>query len=73
VNVADIFPLATVTDAGVVAALLLLVSFTAIPLAGASPFRVTVAVEFVPPVKDVGVTTTDCSIGGTIVSVAVAL
>jgi hypothetical protein len=51
---------ATVTDAGTVAALvLLLVSVTTTPPVGAGPVRVTVPVLLAPPVTDEGLTVTD--------------
>jgi hypothetical protein len=59
VNVALVVPAATVTLAGTVAAaVLLLVSVTAAPPAGAAPFKVTVTVEEVPPVTLVGLSVT---------------
>ena len=55
VNVALVAPAATVTFAGTVAAaVLLLVSVTTAPPAGAALFNVTVPVEEVPPVTLVG-------------------
>jgi hypothetical protein len=59
VNVALVAPAATVTFAGTcAAAVLLLVSVTAAPPAGATPFKVTVPVEEVPPVTLVGLSVT---------------
>ena len=59
VNVALVAPAATVTLAGTVAAdVLLLVSVTAAPPAGAAPFKVTVPVDEVPPVTLVGLSVT---------------
>ena len=55
VNVALVAPAATVTLAGTVAtAVLLLVSVTAAPPAGAAPFKVTVPVDEVPPLRWMG-------------------
>jgi len=60
VNVAVVALAATVTLAGTVAAaVLLLVSVTTAPPAGAEPFSVTVPVEEVPPVTDVGLKLTE--------------
>lgn len=70
-NVADEAPAATVTLAGTEAtAGVALDSVTAEPPAGAGPFRLTVPVEPLPPVTDVGFKETESSRGLT-VSVAV--
>ena len=59
VNVAVVAPAATVTEAGTVAALvLLLVNATTAPPAGAAALSVTVPVLFAPPVTAVGFTVT---------------
>jgi hypothetical protein len=74
VNVALLAFAATVTDAGTVAAaVLLLVSVTTVPPVGAGPVRVTVPVLFVPPVTEVGLAVRVESAVGLIVSVAVLL
>jgi hypothetical protein len=60
VNVAEVLPEATVTDAGTVAATVFeLVSVTTVPAAGAGPVSVTVPVTAVvlPPFTLVGLTT----------------
>jgi len=59
-NVAVVFPEATVTEAGTVTPLevLLLVSVTDVPLVGAELVSVTVPVELVPPVTVVGLKVT---------------
>src|SRR5438045_2235406 len=55
VNLAVVAPAATVTDAGTVAALrLLLVNATTAPPAGAAALSVTVPVLFAPPVSVAG-------------------
>jgi len=63
VNVAVVAPDATVTLAGTVAAALLLDSDTVAPLVGAAPLNVTVPVDEVPPVTEVGLSATDESVG----------
>jgi hypothetical protein len=74
VKVALVAPDATVSDAGTVAAaVLLLVSVTVAPPAGALPFRVTVAVLFAPPVTVAGFSETEEGVNGLTVSVAVLL
>ena len=71
VNVAVVAFAGTVTDAGTVAALvLLLASVTATPPVGAGPVRVTVPVLLVPPVTDEGLTVTEDRAVGLTVSVA---
>jgi len=71
VNVAVVAPAATVTLAGTVAApVLLLLSVTAAPPAGAGPFSVTVPVEEVPPVTDVGLRFTKLGVGAFTANVA---
>jgi hypothetical protein len=75
VNVADVLPAATVTLVGTVAAaVLLLERLTTAPPAGATPLRVTVPVEGVPPVTLVGFSETDDAVTVTgAVTVRVAL
>ena len=72
-NVAVVLPAATVTLAGTVADELLLDSATEIPPVGAAALTVTVPVEELPPVTDVGLSDTEDSAAapGVIVSVAV--
>ena len=50
--------------------MLLLLSVTTAPAAGAGPFSVTVPVEEVPPVTDVGLTLTELATGAFTVNVA---
>jgi hypothetical protein len=72
VKVALVLPLGTVTVAGTVAAeVLLLVSVTAVPPAGAGPLKVTVPWEAEPPVTLVGLSTRALAAGGVTVRVAV--
>ena len=71
VNVAEVLPAATVSDAGSVATGELLASFTTTPPEGAGPLRDTVPVEDEPPVTVLGLRFTDCSISGTAVRGAV--
>jgi len=73
VKVAEVEFAGIVRVAGVAAAELLSDSATWIPPAGAGPFRVTVPVEEVPPVTDVGDRVTDDGVGGLTVSVAEAV
>src|SRR6516162_3136170 len=62
VNVAVVAPAATVTEAGTVAALvLLLVNATTAPPAGAAALSVTVPVLFAPPVRLPGFTVIEAS------------
>ena len=56
VNVAEVAPAATVTEAGTVAALLLEVRLTTDPLLGAGPVRVTTPDAEAPPATGFGVT-----------------
>src|SRR5579871_942857 len=64
VKVAEVLAAGTTTVAGTVAMLVLaLVSVTVAPPAGAAPVRVTVAVEVVPPVTEVGDKLTDATVG----------
>ena len=73
VKVAVVAPAATVTLAGVVAAELLSESDTTAPPVGAAAVSVTVPVEDVPPVTDVGLTVTDCSAAPAGLTVKVAV
>ena len=59
VKVAVVVPAATVTEAGTVAAALSDARLTVKPPTGALPVRVTVAVEGLPPTKDVGFNASD--------------
>jgi hypothetical protein len=71
VNVAVVAPAATVTLAGTVATeVRLLESVTAIPPAGAGPFRVTVPVDGLPPCTLVGLRVKDDIVGALTVKVA---
>ena len=70
---ADVLPSGTVTDAGTVAAALLLLSVTTAPPAGAWAVSVTVPVEPVPPTTDAGFTLTELSAAGTGVTVKIAV
>src|SRR5204862_5458756 len=64
VNVAVVAPAATVTEAGTVAALvLLLVNATTAPPTGAAALSVTVPVLFAPPVSVAGFTVIEASAG----------
>jgi hypothetical protein len=74
VNVAVVAPAATVTLAGTVAAaVLLLASATTAPPVGAAPLRLTVPVDEVPPVTEVGLKLNELGTGPRTVSVAVAV
>ena len=77
VKVAVVLPAATVTEAGTVAAALLLESETDTPPVGAAPLNVTVPVDEVPPVTLVGLSETDdratLVVAGVTVSAAVLL
>lgn len=71
-NVAVRFPAATVTVVGTRAAFGLLLARVAIaPPVGAGPFRVTVAVEELPPMMLVGFKLRDDGVGAVIVNVAI--
>lgn len=73
-NVAVVAPAATVTLAGTVAAVVLLLArVTTAPPVGAAPFRVTVPVDEVPPVTDLGLKLNELGTGPRTVSVAVAV
>jgi len=68
-NVAVVAPAATVTDAGTVAALvLLLVNATTAPPAGAAALSVTVPVLFAPPVSVAGFSVIEVSVAVTLVA-----
>jgi hypothetical protein len=73
VNVAVVFPEATVTVLGTVAAVVLLLdNVTVAPTDGAGPLRVTVAVEFCdPPFTVVGLSVSEFRVGAVTVSTAV--
>jgi hypothetical protein len=72
VNVAVVAPAATVTDAGTCAtAVLLLVSVTTAPPAGACPLSVTVPVEGLPPTTEVGFRLMELRLAAVTVNVAV--
>jgi hypothetical protein len=77
VKVAVVLPAATVTEAGVVAAALLLASETDTPPEGAAPLKVTVPVADVPLATLEGLTATDKSetvvVAGVTLSAAVLL
>jgi len=69
-NVAELLPASTVTEAGTVAALLLLDSFTIMPPADATPDNVTVPVAPVSPTTLVGFTDSDTRLAGVITNLA---
>ena len=70
-NVAEVLPEVIVTDGGTVAtAVLLEVSLTLTPAAGAGPLLVTVPIEDAPPFTVVGFSVNDLSEKGVSVSVA---
>ena len=72
VKVAVVAFAATVTLAGTcAAAVLLLDSVTTAPPAGAGPFKVTVPVEEVPPITEVGLRVTELSAAAVTVKVVV--
>lgn len=72
VNVAVVAFAATVTLAGTVtAAVLLLVSLTMAPPAGAGPLRVTVPVEVIPPRTEVGFKETVLRVAAVTVKLAI--
>jgi hypothetical protein len=71
VKVAELAPAGTVTDAGTVAAVvLLLASVTTVPPLGAGPSRVTVPVAVSPPVTLLGAIASAATTGGLTVRVA---
>jgi hypothetical protein len=72
VKVAVVAPAATVTLAGTcAAAVLLLVRVTTAPPDGAGPVKVTVPVDDVPPITEVGLRVTEVSVAAVTVRVAV--
>lgn len=71
VNVAEVAPAATVTEAGSVAALELSLRVTLAPPVGAGPLSVTVPVELVPPTTVAGLKLNAESVGGVTVRLAV--
>ena len=72
VKVAVAAPAATVTLAGTcAAAVLLLVRVTTAPPDGAGPVKVTVPVDDVPPITEVGLRVTEVSVAAVTVRVAV--
>ena len=72
VKVAVVPPAGTVTPAGTVAALVLLLdSETSAPPLGAGPVSATVPVEELPPATLVGLRLSEASVGGVTVSEAV--
>jgi len=74
VNCAVVLPARSVTDAGTVAAdVLLLASVTGAPPAGAGPLRVTVPVELTVPISVDGFNVTELNAGGFTVRLAVTL
>jgi len=71
VNVAVVAPAATVTEAGTVADVELLVSETLSPPVGAAELIVTVPAEDDPPATEAGLRLSEDTVGAVIVSVAV--
>lgn len=71
VSVAEVEPPITVTDAGTFALLLLEARVTVVPPVGAGPFKVTLAVEGLPPISMVGFSVRPVSPAGAKVRVAV--
>jgi len=72
-NVADVLPAGIITVAGTIADDWLLESVTASPPAGATLLILTVPVEDLPPFTLAGLSVTESSVGGLIVSVAEAV
>jgi hypothetical protein len=70
VNVTDVFPAGTVTNAGTDAAPLLLVRFSETPPVGAAVPRVIVPVEVLPPNTEVGLRLSPVTAGGLMVKLA---
>lgn len=74
VNVAEVVPARTRTEAGTAAPATLLDSATIVPSLGADPFRVTVPIELAtPPITVDGLRDKDRTDGGLTVSCAVAV
>jgi hypothetical protein len=71
VNVALVLPALTVTEAGKVAELALLDSFTIAPAFPAGPVSVTVPATEVPPTTALGLRLTDAGVGGVMVRLPV--
>lgn len=71
VNVAVVWPAATVTELGTVAEELPLDRATDVPPVGAAPERVTVPVDAFPPNTEVGLNVSETRVAGFIVKVAV--
>ena len=72
VKVVVVLPVATVTEAGTVAAaVLLLDSVTAVPPVGANPVSVTVPWDVAPPLTVVGLKLKELKVGGATVNAAV--
>jgi len=71
VNVVELAPAGIVTVDDVLALVLLEVTVTVSPPAGAGPFRVKVPVEDVPPITEAGLTVTPVRVAGLMVRVAV--
>lgn len=70
VNVAVVWPEATVTVEGTEAEALLVESETTVPPEAAAPFNVTVPVEVPPPCTAVGLSVTEATATGLTVKVA---
>ena len=68
-NVAELWPAATVTDAGTVATVTLLDTLTTKPPVGASPLKETVPTDELPPRTELGEKVTDDTVGGVMVRV----
>jgi len=73
VNVAVVAPAATVTEAGTVAEVELLLRATLRPPVGAAELMVTVPVDEIPPATDVGLRASEDTVAAVMVKVAVAL
>jgi len=73
VNVVEVLPAGTTTGDDTWAAAALVERVTEAPPAGAAPFSVTVPVELLPPITEVGFSVTLDSAGGLMVRVAFAV